>query len=900
MVGRARRMVAPSACRRIGVSVLVAVGCVVFLLAQGESAQADQCPAGSSRQTVNDRSFSFSGCMSQVDRAAGSPIDLFWGPVSLGGVTVAPTGADTSYAPVPFVNCEGGSACGTAMGHFWSATNGPQLAFDPNDLQLASNGSYLVSISIQSSTLKLYSGRINIPPPLTNDSALIDLDVSRGAALLGLPLQGRFQLFAQTGGVRLHVFVGLPGILGGVTGETDVSVLNDGSVRLNQLHLAVGGAEIGGLRLGAMSFLYDANDARGTVWSGSANLSLPAPTPYYLRLELTLINGGFSSISGSAANLNVSLGYGVFLQNLGATFQLTPRVIIGGSLGLSAGPSVLRRTAMEIEGALRVLFPGRELVNGKLVNIPYTRVEGDGSVRVVGESFAHGYLGIQTNGYVEAGGTVGKAASFGSLEAVLRGEATATSFNLAGSAHVSVHFLTTLSATGHAVVSNKGLAGCADFGWLSGGVGYKWGQGFALFRGCDLGPYTVIVHPSKTGRRAGAAQATQTITIPGGLPEEGIEVLGTTAPPQFTLVAPDGTRIKTPSDVAEGALASRYAIVRQTENNSTNVVLRAPGGGKWRLVPATGSASISAINQASGLAPAQASVTVSGSGRLRTLHWHLLSEPGQVVQFVEQGADDSKVLATTDKPDGQEQFTVPDGIAGERTIDADFQEAGVPRADDVAGHYQAPGPPVPERPADLGLRREGSQVGVQWTQPGQQPDHYELTWRASDGEDQLLELPGDARSAAFNTDLPTDSVRVTLQPFSTDDVAGPTAGFDPAGAGIVVVDDCRTPASYPASIQIGCVDTTNKLAHIVWKTWGLNQAQSLGTATASLECVPNCASGRVRKAPVRVTLSKPIDCPDNGPRVWSSLTYTFVGPLPPIPHITRIQKQKLFCPLQAG
>jgi hypothetical protein len=746
-----------------------------LLGAPSASADAPQCTGGATYQQVAAGSFEFTGCVTTVARSAGGPLYLISGTTSLSGVTLAATGQTTTFTPSSFNNCTA-DPCASAIGRFWSAAEGAELAVDPSSLQLESNVPYSVTLTIGTSQVSLYSGRIHIPPPLSSESALIDLDVTRGAALIGLPLQGRFQLYAQQGGVRIHVNVGLPSLLGGVAGETDVSVLDDGTVTLNQLRVAVGNAEIKGMRISGLEFVYDASMG---LWEGSASLTLPTPAAYHLSITLRLLNNAFSSISGSISNLNVSLGYGVFLQHIGATFQLKPSVVIGGSIGLSAGPNVLSRTAMSIDGALRVLFPGRQLEKGVYVNIPYTRVEATGALKIVGSTLASGYLGVQTNGYVEGGGTLGQSASFGSVEGTVRGEANTTTFNLEGAAAVRVKFGYTFNATGHAVVSSKGLAGCAEFGWLSGGVGYKWGSGFALFRGCDLGPYrAIVVHASL--RRVGArvAQAAQSLTVPAALPEEGIEVLGTTAPPQFTLTAPDGTtQVTTPSDDTQGDMTPTFAIVRQTENHSTAVVLHAPQAGTWTLTPAPGSSPIASVLQASGLPPAEASVTVTGNGRTRKLTWHLQSEPGQVVQFVERGPEDDVVLATTDKPTGSVRFRVPDGIAGARLIEAQFQEAGLPRADETVGTYTAPGPAKPKRPINFGVRREGTQVMVQWNQPGTAPDHYELLWSAADGEDQDLELPGSARNATFTTDLATDTVTVKLQPVARDGVRGPSARF---------------------------------------------------------------------------------------------------------------------------
>ncbi len=55
------------------------------------------------------------------------------------------------------------------------------------------------------------------------------------------------------------------------------------------------------------------------------------------------------------------------------------------------------------------------------------------------------------------------------------------------------------------------------------------------------------------------------------------------------------------------------------------------------------------------------------------------------------------------------------------------------------------------------------------------PTTIEMTWRASDGDEHLVTLPGNARIGVFPTDLPSDSVAVSLRPFAADGVAGAPA-----------------------------------------------------------------------------------------------------------------------------
>lgn len=58
------------------------------------------------------------------------------------------------------------------------------------------------------------------------------------------------------------------------------------------------------------------------------------------------------------------------------------------------------------------------------------------------------------------------------------------------------------------------------------------------------------------------------------------------------------------------------------------------------------------------------------------------------------------MLAVTDSAHGEVQFQVPAGIAGKREIQAQFQEARLPRADEIVDNYEALAPPPVEAPTN--------------------------------------------------------------------------------------------------------------------------------------------------------------------------------------------------------
>jgi len=64
---------------------------------------------------------------------------------------------------------------------------------------------------------------------------------------------------------------------------------------------------------------------------------------------------------------------------------------------------------------------------------------------------------------------------------------------------------------------------------------------------------------------------------------------------------------------------------------------------------------------------------------------------------------------------------------------------------------------------------------------------------------------------------------------------------------------CETITARPAEVTISCADFGTSISNIEWKTWTATGA--LGTGIYLINnCEPNCASGKVSKSPVRISL----------------------------------------------
>jgi hypothetical protein len=100
----------------------------------------------------------------------------------------------------------------------------------------------------------------------------------------------------------------------------------------------------------------------------------------------------------------------------------------------------------------------------------------------------------------------------------------------------------------------------------------------------------------------------------------------------------------------------------------------------------------------------------------RTLVYSLRRNPGQRVTFYETGPESFGRIGVAAGERGTLDFTAADGPRGRRTIEAQVESFGLPRAAVDVTTYSAPGPIKPGKPRKLRLRRRGSKLLVSWRQ----------------------------------------------------------------------------------------------------------------------------------------------------------------------------------------
>lgn len=226
---------------------------------------------------------------------------------------------------------------------------------------------------------------------------------------------------------------------------------------------------------------------------------------------------------------------------------------------------------------------------------------------------------------------------------------------------------------------------------------------------CDVADYGAkqsAVGPAPTDRftiRPGVDS--QVVAIHG--PGEG-------QAPQVTLIAPDGTRLATPTDgMAKQLSDSAFAITGM--GDQTAFVLGRPQAGEWRVEVAGGSPPVTKIDVLAVLPePEVRAQVLRGRGGAFALRHSVAAQPGQTVRFVERAGAVLHEIARTEGGTRRTSFVPAFGPGGRRQIVAVVMQDGRVRRELVVGSYVAPAPARPGRARHITVRRTGQRVEVRW------------------------------------------------------------------------------------------------------------------------------------------------------------------------------------------
>lgn len=602
-----------------------------------------------------------------------------------------------------------------------------------------------------------------------------------GVDFLGLPVSGWVSPRLTDGaGTELPVNLELPKPFGGLLGD---HVTGHTTLRLdNQTPLLLSGAE---LRADSVFLgIAEVHDLRVTyenvdpfVLEGTGTILLPV-VQSKLETQFGLRDGAFdygrAILSFDDPGRPVSSF--TYLRSVGFEVARGPTRIAGSAVA-TAGPTLTlggtKYAAATVNGTLGYEFsdPGVFTAQGEgqIFNVHATNVE----ARFV------------TTGKLSLTGAFSIPAGLVRLSGSVDGDVSLANgaFNLTGSGEgCGMEPIPGCVAGIQVLVSSKAAAGCAKavsitlpepIGETSvaAGAAYRWGEGFAIFAGCDLSPYRAAV--SKASAATAGKAGPMRVAVPRRSRQVNLAIHGAGAAPSVTITGPGGETVTSSAAPGGTALGTAGILSRSEADATSYAALPGPAAGQWQVTANPGSAAVTQIEQARSLPRPKVRVRVErGHGRKRSLHYTLRPIDGQVVRFFERGRFGAKLIGKAKGRRGKLAFSAADGPRGKRSIEAQVQSFGLPRAVLAVGSYRAPGPIVPARPRGLRLKRRGAKLLVRWHR-ARNARRYVIEAKLADGR-RLVETTRKTRAKIV--DVPgIDSARVVVAGLKADASAGRAA-----------------------------------------------------------------------------------------------------------------------------
>jgi hypothetical protein len=268
-------------------------------------------------------------------------------------------------------------------------------------------------------------------------------------------------------------------------------------------------------------------------------------------------------------------------------------------------------------------------------------------------------------------------------------------------------------AGGGVAISNKGVAGCVATSVADVGAVVYWNGGWSVFWSCSFGTLKSKVGAVYARTTAGVAAPATDIEVEPGLSRTLVSLAGASDAPKVHVEGPDGTRFDVPGPEGDYFQNTRRLVLRLPEKRTTDIVLVRPAAGTWRITPLPGSTRIVSIRQANPLPTRIVTGALIGSGHARTLRFTTRLEKGQRVSFVERAPGIERVVGRATAPKGELRFTIADGPAGPRRIDAVIESGGIAVRAETVARLRAPGPLVLPAPR-LVAARTARGLSVRW------------------------------------------------------------------------------------------------------------------------------------------------------------------------------------------
>jgi hypothetical protein len=502
----------------------------------------------------------------------------------------------------------------------------------------------------------------------------------------------------------------MPALLGGVTGDVTLRTTDQRGLVLDGFKILVPQARIGKLRIAAVEVVYESDP---DVFKGEASIELPPA--YGSDVEV-----GFGFREGRLNLLHADAEFDPTLPIVGAPPEPVVGLDLIGFDYLDEAGSRTFRGLVELQGGPKVrgLFRVSELDGKVTLTFPPepkpASIDASGELKIVGIPFATGHVRYSTDNLFSFDGTFsfpppGKWDGFAKFSSSVAGFLSLSEpypFSAAGDATATI---AGVPARGEAVISSKGVTGCIPLPapLPDVGVSYRWGDDYPT-PVCNVGDFKL-----QAPGTARTAQAGRLVSLPSGLRQATIAVVGQGGAPTVRLTAPNGEQVISGS---EPAAVGRFVSQTLDEAATTYLSIGQPQAGSYAIEPVSGSSPVERVSVARGLPEPAVTASVAGKGHRRTLRYRVRTIAGQRVTFAEQSAGGLyRELATTRDARGRITFRPRRSGQRRRRIVAIVEQDGYPRAKLELARFTAPKPRPLARPRRVRATRKGTKLIVRWS-----------------------------------------------------------------------------------------------------------------------------------------------------------------------------------------
>lgn len=610
---------------------------------------------------------------------------------------------------------------------------------------IGSKASTKVMIDTAKHTITATAGVVQSAGPLifSKDAGTWDVDgrttfeglEKYGIKLFDFKALGQASVTFANGEAKVDVNLALPRPFDVVTGGTTLTTTTKKGLSLVGIKLGVPSLSVGVFEMRNLSVTYDASSS---TFTGHVDLKLPPSG------EFSTLTVGFKQ--GKLVRLALKYGGppfpftvypGLWIKSAGFDYDGTDGFALGGGAELAVptmdGPITFDAigdppgTGNGFRYAQPTNGPAKLRLGGTLAFFGFDLANAEAHFTPADAAF--GFSANVDVGYPSLG-----------VRGDVAGDVDLKNGTFYSEASLEACAFFCINAEG--VISNVGIAACVKLDFfvtdIEMMVGYKW-QGGLTSGSCDMGSFKEPASGTQPATDSVVVSSSGTIYTPyrAGVTTYTADIPGQGGVPQISVhdTVENETVSSDPAHPEEPQSSPHMALIPNPATNSVRLVLISEpslAGNGYQVTALPGSVPVGAqkhasarreatsgITVAESYAPTDVTAKVTGSGRSRKVVWTAthLAEAGRILRFVETDASGLQhVLKETSDESGAMPFTVADGKAGKRSIEAVVVTSeGVAISSTPVATFTAPGYVLPAKASKLKLKlQKKGRLGVTW------------------------------------------------------------------------------------------------------------------------------------------------------------------------------------------